>query len=155
MSPDQLEARRAGYGLGRAGQPRPPSMSAAWRRGWHDGRRLYLAAGRRPSSFVPLPPDEEYRALLREHGTYLAVARALGRSEAGVRERCIKLGLRSPNRRGGPRACDVCHVTTEDAVVLPFMLMRRRGAQGSLSCGSINLCESCWRPIWARRRRAA
>lgn len=96
-----------------------------------------------------LPPDEELPGLLREHGTFAAIARVFQCSKSAVEHRCRKIGLKSPNRRGGRRTCDRCSATSEDRTILRFALSiphKHRYA------GSIDLCERCWRATGARRQ---
>lgn len=99
-------------------------------------------------TYTYLPPDAEFRGLLAEHGSYGAVARALGCSKTAVADRCRRLGLPSPDRRGGRRTCSYCRVTSEDRVVLRFGLINTKVK--TRYAGTISLCEPCWRQAIGR-----
>lgn len=92
-----------------------------------------------------LPTDADLVDLIREHGTYASVARVLGCSPQAVASRAAKLGIKSPDRRGGPRTCDLCGVSSEDKPVLTFSVTGSGGRWKGLGMGSFHACEPCWR----------
>lgn len=95
-----------------------------------------------------MPPSRELRELVREHGSFSAVARLFSLSKSSVAEECRRLGIRSPDRRGGRRVCAMCGTQSSDTTVQRFQL--HCGARGGHHAGSLDLCEQCWK--YARNR---